>query len=261
MAVDYDEVHRTVIRPRWHAVPDQDKHGARFPNRRGQLQPDAPEAHALYDTFTYQPGHVDVFRGAYEASPHSPPTRGDRLMIVDVGAGAGTVAAAVGEALGRSKRSRIGYRAVEPNRTMRKLGTRVLRHLDAGFNSAKYARSLDNIDFEDEQRLLFTFSYVSHQHAVDSADVDQWTIAIERAMSDANGNVEVLYTTAELSREGYLPLLHERLSEKGILVRRAPVPVEVPRRYPLLGSTARDARWDNQDILWDVEAEHWTLTL
>lgn len=259
MAVDYDGVHATVIRPRWHAVPDEDQHAARFPRRRGQLRPDAPETHALYDTFTYQPGHVDVFREVYEASPHSPPRKGERLLIVDIGAGAATVAAAVAEALGSSKRARINYRAFEPSRAMRRLGKRVLRHLDAGFNSAKYAKSLEDIAYDDAQRLLFAFSYVSHQDAVNSTHVGQWAAEIERATSIVE-DVELIYTTTDRAG-GVLPQLGTMLENLGIKRDRTAVPVEVHRRWPRLGSTAQDVRWDNLSTTWDVKAEHWKLTL
>lgn len=259
MAVDYDDVHATVIRPRWHAVSNEDQQAARSPRRRGQLTPDASESYALYDTFTYQPGHVDVFREVYKASPHSPPSKGERLLIVDIGAGAATVAAAVGEALGSSKRARVDYRAFEPNRAMRRLGKRVLRHLDAGFNSAKYAKSLEDVVYDDAQRLLFAFSYVSHQKAVDSAHVGQWAAEIERATSIVE-DVELIYTTTDRAG-GVLPQLGTTLENLGIERDRTVVPVDVHRRWPQLGSTARDVRWDNRSTTWDVEAEHWKLTL
>ncbi|MCQ3808262.1 MAG: hypothetical protein OXB92_09465 [Acidimicrobiaceae bacterium] len=135
-------------------------------------------------------------------------------MVVDIGAGAATVAVALSEALGRSKRKRIDYLAFDPHPMMRKLGKRVLKHLDAGFRSAKYIQSLDEDDFTDTDRLLFTFSYVAHQDAVTQDDIDEWASLTKRAVYEVDGDVELIYTTiynAASARKGTLPDLRRKL--------------------------------------------------
>ena len=76
----------------------------------------------------------------YKKARHAPPPKGERLLVVDIGAGAATVAVGLGEALKRKKRQRVDYRAFDPNPMMRELGRQILRHLGAGFGSADYVR-------------------------------------------------------------------------------------------------------------------------
>ena len=95
--VDYDQAFTEVIWSRWNKLPEKHKDAATRPDRQGQLEPDAPDSCALYDTFNYQRGHADVFRKAYKQALHSPPKKGERLLVVDIGAGAATVAVALGE--------------------------------------------------------------------------------------------------------------------------------------------------------------------
>ena len=104
---------------------------------------------------------------------------------------------------------------------MPKLGKRVLDHLDAGFRSAKYTKSLGQVDYADVERLLFAFSYVSHQDAVTPADIDEWAYLIERAVVAADRAVELIYTTADLS-DGALPELGQKLERAGIKEKGRP---------------------------------------
>lgn len=164
----------------------------------------------------------------------------------------------LGEALKRSKRQRVDYRAFDPNPMMRELGRQILRHLGADFRSADYIDSLEDVDFTDIDRLLFTFSYVAHRETVAPVHVDSWASAIERAVGEVDRAVELIYTTANLS-EGALLDLERMLKEANRLKKQHPVDVPVGRRYP--GPTRGDGpiRWDEQTPLWDVRAEHWIL--
>ena len=228
------------------------------PDRQGRLAPDDPDSYALYDSYSYQRGHADVFREVYNKAPHSPPNKHERLLVVDIGAGAATVAVALGEALGRGKRKRIDYLAFDPNPAMRKLGKRILGHLGADFRSAKYIKSLKKVDFTGTDRLLFTFSYVSHQDAVTQADIDEWASHIQRAVKEVNRTVELIYTTANLSG-GALFHLKRRLQRAEIIRKHKPVRVKVRRRFPgHVGSGGRIC-WDEQSNLWKLQAEHWIL--
>ena len=82
-------------------------------------------------------------------------------------------------------------------------------------------QDLSDEERHDAERLLFTFSYVSHQNAVTPAHIDQWATHIERAVSEVGEGVELIYTTIDL--------------------------------------VGGPVRWNIQDELWDVEAQHWTL--
>ena len=258
MAVDYDRAFAEVIVPRWSETPDEQRNAAESPSRRGQLAPDAPDANALCDSFHYQRGHADVFREVYAKALHSPPRKGERLLVVDIGAGAATVAVGLGEALKRSKRQRIDYRAFDPNPMMRKLGRQILGHLGASFRSADYIESLEDVDFTDIDRLLFTFSYVAHQETVTRAHIGSWASAIERAVGEADQAVELIYTTADLPG-GALLDLKQMLREANVLKKQHRIEVQVRRRYPDPTRGDSSICWDEQTHLWDVRAEHWIL--
>ena len=258
MAVDYDRAFAEVIVPRWRETPIEQRNAAEFPKRRGQLAPDAPDSHALFDSFHYQRGHADVFGEVYKKSLHSPPRKGERLLVVDIGAGAATVAVGLGEALKRSKRQRVDYRAFDLNPMMGELGREILRHLGADFRSADYVESLEDVDFTDIDGLLFTFSYVAHQGTVEPTHIGSWASVIKRAVGEVGRAVELIYTTADLGG-GALLDLERMLKEANVLKERRPIDVQVQRRFP--GPTRGDGPicWDEQSRLWDVRAEHWIL--
>ncbi len=258
MAEDYDKAFTKVILKRWNKTADEQRTAAKFPKRRGQLAPDDPDSYALYDTFNYQRGHADVFREVYTEALHTPPSKGERLLVVDIGAGAATVAVALGEALGRKKRERIDYLAFDPNPAMQKLGMQILEHLDTDFRSAKYTNSLGDVDFTDTDRLLFTFSYVAHQDTVNPAHIRSWASIIERALDEVDQPVELIYTTADLSGGG-LDLLEAILTNAEVLRNQHPVDVQVQRRFPRPTSSDGKICWDEQTQLWDVRAGHWIL--
>ena len=258
MAVDYDRAFAEVIVSRWSETPDEQRNAAEFPSRRGQLAPDASDSHALFDSFRYQRGHADVFREVYKRARHSPPRKGERLLVVDIGAGAATVAVGLGEALKRSKRQRVDYRAFDPNPMMRELGRQILWRLGADFRSAGYIESLEDVDFADIDRLLFTFSYVAHQRTVAPTHIDSWASVIKRAVGEVERAVELIYTTADLSG-GALLDLERMLKEANVLKKQHPVDVQVRRRFPGLTRGDGPICWDEQTQLWDVRAEHWIL--
>lgn len=258
MAVDYDRAFAEVIASRWSETPDEQRNAAEFPRRQGQLAPGAPGSHALCDSFYYQRGHADVFREVYKKARHRPPKKGERLLVVDIGAGAATVAVGLGEALTRNKRQRVDYRAFDPNPMMRELGRQILGHLGADFRSADYIESLEDVDFADADRLLFTSSYVAHQKAVTPVHVASWASVIKRAVGEVDRAVELIYTTANLSG-GSLFDLEQMLKEAKILKKQHPIDVRVRRRFP--GPTGGDGAifWDEQPQRWGVRAEHWIL--
>ena len=261
MAVDYDSAFESVVHGPWNDLTQKQRDGAGFSNRRGQLAAGEPDAYALHDTFHCQRGHADVFREAYQAAPHAPPTRGQRLLVVDIGAGAATVAVAVGEALGRKPRQRIDYVAFDPHPMMRRLGQQLLHHLDADFRSASYVASLDAIDLSGRDRVLFTFSYVSHQTAVGQEDIDRWGSLIQRAARQVGPAVELIYTTAArlTSIEPRLTVLGQQLEQAGFKRGVDPIRIQVPQRYPDVAADTGRVRWSERSAVWQVDAERWTL--
>ena len=58
------------------------------------------------------------------------------------------------------------------------------------------SESLEDVDFAEVDRLLFTFSYVAHQRSVAPAHIDAWASVIKRAVGEVDRAVELIYTTA-----------------------------------------------------------------
>lgn len=258
MSVDYDRLYEAIVLEQWRELPQESRDAARSSERRGQLSPDAPDGHALHDSFTYQRGHAEVFRAVYKKAGHISPRKHDRLLVVDIGAGAATVAVGLADAVGKGTRRRIDYLAYDPHPMMRRLGMRVLDDLDAQFRSASYVDSLSEIDLSNVDRLLFTFSYVSHQDAVTSDDVDRWASLIGNAVHELNRAVELIYTTPNLSG-GRLPELGQKLDQAGISRKAERVTVRVKRRYPSRASDSDRVQWDTHSANWQVQAEHWVM--
>ena len=259
VTANYDEALARVILSRWNKTSQADKDAAVSRKRRGQLDPDDPRSFAIYDCLNYQRGHADVFREVYQKTSHFPPRKGERLLVVDIGAGAATVGIALAEAFKRKQRQRLDYLAFDPHPMMHKLGKRILKHCGSGFHSAKYATTLEDINFAGTDRLLFTFSYVAHQQAVADADTEEWASLIRRSVSEVNQDVELIFTTADLS-DGVLVDLRTKLEEAKIVRKRACVSVQVRKRFPKLNDCARQVHWRETDDYWRVRAEHWILS-
>lgn len=258
MSVDYDYLYEAVVQRQWREISEEHRDVANIPDRRGQLGPGDPDGRAVHDAFTFLRGHAEVFRAAYKKAKHVSPRKRERLLVMDIGAGAATVAVGLTDAVGKGTRQRIDYLAYDPHSMMRRLGEQVLDHLDAQFRSAKHIESLDDIDLSEADRLLFAFSYVSHQDAVTSADVDQWASLIGEAVREVDRAVELIYTTASLSG-GRLPELGEKLDQAGVSRKAEPITVRVKRRFPLRLADSNGVQWDAHDANWQVQAEHWVM--
>ena len=258
MSFDYDRLYEAVVQRQWREISQTQREAASSPDRRGQLHSDEPDGHALHDTFTFLRGHAEVFRAVYRKAGHVSPRKRERLLVVDIGAGAATVAVALADAVGKGTHRRIDYVAYDPHSMMRRLGERVLDHLDAPFRSARYIESLDGIDFSAADRMLFTFSYVSHQNAVTAADVDRWATLIGRAVREVDRAVDLIYTTARLTG-GWLPALGQLLDQAGISRKANCITVRVKRRFPLHITGSNTVQWDDKSADWQVRSEHWVM--
>jgi len=117
-----------------------------------------------------------------------------------------------------------------------------------GFNSAEYVTSLDDVDFADADRLLFTFSYVVHQNAVTTADMEEWSSLIKRAVSEVGQDAELIYSTARRPGGAHI-YLKQALKEAKILRRQRPIDVQVRRRFPESRSSHGRICWEEQTQL------------
>ena len=153
----------------------------------------------------------------------------------------------------------LDYLAFDPNRMMRKLGRRILKHLGAGFNSAEYVTSLEDVDFTGTDQLLFTLSYVVHQDDVTAADIDEWASLIKRAVIEVDQDVELIFTTAK-RRKGAHHALRRMLGHAKILGNPHTIDVQVRQRFPEPASSDGQICWDEKNRLWKVRAEPWILS-
>ena len=80
MSVDYDHLHEAVVQQQGRETSEEHRDAANFPNRRGQLNSDDPDSHAIHDTFTFLRGHAEVFRAAYRKAQHVSPRKRERLL-------------------------------------------------------------------------------------------------------------------------------------------------------------------------------------
>ena len=261
MSVDFDGAFIDSVFRRWEKLSPEQQEKAST-DRHGQLRPVDPDTWALYDTKRYQRGHVDVFRAVYEKS-HHPPKGGERLLVVDIGSGAATVAVALSEMLEPEQRTRIDYRAFDPHPTMRKMGEQILEKLNAGFGSVIFCELPEEVfDFVPADRLLLTFSYVAHQDSVKRSDVAKWAQHIKRAIGKVKFPVELIYTTADIpEKPDRLKELKLELRKAGIEISSTPVDVAVKQRS--FGCVKRNGKvgWNQINAEWKTIAEHWVLGL
>ena len=260
VAVNYDKAFAKEILRRWYKISQADRIAANR-ERRGHLDPDDPSSFALYDCLNYQRGHADVFREVYKKTSQSPPRKGERLLVVDIGSGAATVGVALAEALKRKQCQRLDYLAFDPHPMMRKLGKRILKRCGTRFHAAKYVTSLESIDFAGTDRLLFTFSYVVHQRAVTDDDTEQWATLIRRSVSEVDQDVELIFTTANRSG-GAFGGFKQKLEATKTLREWKRVDVRV-KKTRFLESSDGDGQihWYETGGFWKVMAEHWILSV
>jgi hypothetical protein len=206
--------------------------------RKGDLSPgDGPEA-ALADTRSYQRSHADAFSEALRISPVTAPDA--PLAVVDIGAGACTVAVAMSECWGASV-ANVRYHAVEPHPTMRRLGTAILSEGGWEGQLVEQVESLDDLSNHAESRLLVTLSYVVHQSQVTEEDVSALADFIADQTDQMERDPEVLITTVisgswTLLRRWRTPLLRSQLEERGVQVEETAESLLVGHRFPTSNS-------------------------
>ena len=170
MSVDFDGAFIDSVFRRWEKLSPEQQEKAST-DRHGQLRPVDPDTWALYDTKRYQRGHVDVFRAVYEKS-HHPPKGGERLLVVDIGSGAATVAVALSEMLEPEQRTRL-----------------IIEHSTRTHNAKNGGADIEKLNLlrfviicELPEEVLTSyqrwtvvdFSYVAHQVRSKRSDVARW---------------------------------------------------------------------------------------
>ena len=243
--------------------------------RKGDLSSgDGPEA-ALADTRNFQRFHADAFKEALRISPVTAPDA--PLAVVDIGAGACTVAVAMSEHWGESVEN-VRYHAVEPHPTMNRLGTAILSEGGWEGQLVEQVESLDDLSDHGELRLLVTLSYVVHQSNVTEEDVSALADFIADQTDQMERGTEVLTTTA-ISRNPLMqqrfrtPLLRSQLEDRGVQVEEAEESLRLRARYPPSHSPHMEQllleRYPEVPIAWslgpvltwpNVSVRHWRVS-
>jgi hypothetical protein len=112
-AMDYDEAFNATLRERYRLLDPAEIQAAER-NRKGRLLREDQDCYAVVDAFKNHRSHTDAFRLAMDEIGEfvSP---GQSLCVIDLGAGAGNVAAAFCEAWNGTATAKLTYIAVEPH--------------------------------------------------------------------------------------------------------------------------------------------------
>lgn len=224
---DYDRAFVQVVEAAWREASESDHaaaHDAAFPDRHGQLDPSDPDEFALYDTYAYQRHHADACGLALQHAGIEFPRRESPRVVFDIGAGACTVAVALGEQW-IHELPHVYYFAVEPHSMMRTLGMRLLGELDWPFGRVQVVETTDTLlkpavgrvlARTDSARTLVTLNYLMQQESVGQDTVSE-VVGLLHSLIARKSEVELLIVTARTSSlDDHTDALLLELSERAI---------------------------------------------
>lgn len=174
----YDEAFDAILRER-HDFLDRDEIQAAERSRQGRLLRDDQDCYAIVDAFRNHRCHTDAFELAMEelgdfVNP------GQSICVVDLGAGAGNVAAAFCETWNGGAASNVTYIGVEPHSMMRRLGIAFLRALAPAWMDFRFVETCSGFPIPQADRYLVTLNYVVHQPGVSADDLEEWAALVAR---------------------------------------------------------------------------------
>jgi hypothetical protein len=177
-AMPYDEAFNATLRERYDLLDPAEVQAAER-NRKGRLLREDQDCYAVVDAFKNHRCHTDAFELAMEelgdfVSP------GQSLCVIDLGAGAGNVAAAFCEAWNDGPTGSLTYVGVEPHDMMRRLGIAFLRALAPAWLDFRFVESCAGLAIPQADRYLVTLNYVVQQPGVSAEDVAQWAALIAK---------------------------------------------------------------------------------
>ena len=206
---DYDRAFVQVVEAAWREACESDPEAAEsavLPKRQGQLDPSDPDEFALRDTYAYQRHHADACGQALQYAEIESPRPERPFVVVDVGAGACTVAVALGEKW-MQELPNVYYYAVEPHSMMRALGMQLLGALDWPFGHVQVVETMDELldpansrapGRIDSARLMATFNYVMQQGSVGQDTLSESAGLLHHLVARKSA-IELLIVTAETS--------------------------------------------------------------
>jgi hypothetical protein len=174
----YDDAFDAVLRERFDLLLLEEVEAAER-RRQGVLLPGDQDCYAVVDAFKNHRCHTDAFELAMEGLGDFVDA-GQSICIVDLGAGAGNVAAAFCEKwVGDSCRTAT-YIGVEPHSMMRRLGIAFVRELAPAWLDFRFVETCADLPVPQADRYLVTLNYVVHQPGVSANDLKEWAALVAR---------------------------------------------------------------------------------
>jgi hypothetical protein len=174
----YDEAFDSILRERYDFLDHEEVQAAER-SRQGRLLRDDQDCYAIVDAFKNHRCHTDAFHLAMEevgdfVDPEQP------LCVIDIGSGAGNVAAALCEKPGGSVARNVTYIGVEPHSMMRRLGIAFLRALAPAWLDFRFVERCSDLAIPQADQYLVTLNYVVHQPGVSAEDLEEWAALVAK---------------------------------------------------------------------------------
>ena len=250
--MNYDEAFNATLRPR-HDLLSIEEIQAAERRRNGRLLRDDPECYAMVDAFKLHRAHTDAFKLALaERGPFL--AQGQTVCVVDLGAGAGNVAAALVEAWASGPPTKLTYIGVEPHSLMRRLGIEFLRAFAPPWLEVAFAETATGLSIPRADHYLVTLNYVLQQPGVTERDLRDWAALVVALHSMGRTCVLCLSPNSISPGLGELDrteVLRREMSAAGLVFELHSTSRRMDRRMPRQDSRgwivqpARGADWHN----------------
>jgi len=177
--MNFDQAFHATLRERYLLLTPEEVRAAER-SRHGRLLRDDQDCYAIVDAFRNCRCHIDAFQLAMEELGDFVGA-GHKSCVVDLGAGAGNVAAALCE--NWSTAGKVTYIGVEPHAMMRRLGIEFLRALAPSWLDFAFVEDCSALSIPQADRYLVTLNYVVHQPGVVAEDLKVWAALLAKLQS------------------------------------------------------------------------------
>jgi hypothetical protein len=188
--MNIDQAFRTTLRERYLLLSPEEVRAAER-GRQGRLSHGDQDCYAIVDAFRNFRCHADAFQLATEELGDFVGA-GQTICVVDLGAGAGNVAAALCERWNAA--GKLIYIGVEPHAMMRRLAIQFLRELEPAWLDFAMVEDCRGLSIPEADRYLVTLNYVVHQPGIVAEDLRAWAALL--AGLQARGPTSLVSVTA-----------------------------------------------------------------
>jgi len=177
--VNFDQAFHATLRERYLLLTEDEVRAAER-SRKGRLLRDDQDCYAIVDAYRNFRCHTDAFELAMEELGDFV-REGQTVGVVDLGSGAGNVAAAL--CANRSAAGKVAYIGVEPHAMMRRLGIEFLRALAPAWLDFAFVEDCSGLSIPEADRYLVTLNYVVHQPGIVAEDLGAWAALLATLQS------------------------------------------------------------------------------